>query len=205
MCETCQWQLECTNYSIGLRVEGSLGMSETETRSPGQDNRCLDMSFLTDCNDGIREFFLLWESKCRAGRLPSRSDINPAEMARLLPNIMLIDVIPPGPQFRYRLVGTGEVRHRGIDPTGKTLEEAYSGLDSDYCDGNYRYVATSGKHLFDTSPEPTAKGNLADVQAVFVPLAGDGKTVDTIMVYSVVGMVSGDKLGTVAGRRDQDR
>ena len=193
------------DYSIGLRVERFLGMPKSETRSPGQDNRCLDMSFLTDCNDGIREFFLLWESKCRADRLPSRSEINPAEMARLLPNIMLIDVISPGLQFRYRLVGTDEVRHRGFDPTGKTLEEAYSGLDGDYCDGNYRYVATSGKHLFDTSPEPTVRGNLADVQAVFVPLAGDGKTVDTIMVYSVVGMVRGDKLRTVAGRRDQDR
>ena len=122
-------------------------------------------------------------------------------MPRHLPNIMLIDVIPPGPQFRYRLVGTGEVRHRGFDPTGKTLEEAYANLDVDYCDGNYRYVATSGKHLFDTSPEPTAMGNLADIQVIFVPLASDGKTVDTIMVYSVVGMVKGYKLGTTANRR----
>ena len=118
---------------------------------------------------------------------------------------MLIDVVQPGPQFRYRLVGTDEVRHRGFDPTGKTLEEAYSGLDGDYCDGNYRYVATSGKHLYDTSPEPTTMGYIADIQVLFVPLAGDGKTVDTIMVYSVVGMVSGDKLRTVASRRDQDR
>ncbi len=167
-------------------------MSEPATRSPRQDNRCLDMSFLADCDDGIRELFLLWESKCRSDRLPSQSDINPAEIVRLLPSIMLIDVILPGPQFRYRLVGTDEVRHRGFDPTGKTFEEAYSGLDGDYCDGNYRYVATSGKHLFDTSPGTTAMGNLADVQTLFVPLAGDGKTVDTIMVYSVVKMTRGD-------------
>ena len=175
-------------------------MSKLETHSPGQDSRCLDMSFLANCDDGVREFFLLWKSKCRAGRLPSRNDINPTEMPHLLPNIMLIDVIPPGTRFRYRLVGTGEVRHRGFDPTGKTLEEAYSGLDGDYCDGNYRYVASSGKHLFDTSPEPTARGNLVDTQVIFVPLAGDGKTVDTIMVYSVVGIVRGEYLGTTANR-----
>ena len=176
-------------------------MSKLETHSPGQDSRCLDMSFLANCDDGIREFFLLWKSKCRSGRLPSRNDINPTEMPHLLPNIMLIDVIPPGTRFRYRLVGTGEVRHRGFDPTGKTLEEAFSDLEGDYCDNNYRYVAASGKHLFDTSPEPTAMGNLADIQVIFVPLAGDGKTVDTIMVYSVVGMVKGYKLGTTASRR----
>ena len=179
-------------------------MPKTVTHAPGQDSRCFDESFLATCDDGIRELFSFWRGKCRAGRLPSRRDINPAELARLLPNIMLIDVITPGPRFRYRLVGTGEVRHRGIDPTGKTLDEAYSGLDGDYCDGNYRYVARSGKHLYDTSPEPTARGNLADIEVLFVPLASDGKTVDTIMVHSVVGMVRGDHLRTAAGPRDQD-
>jgi len=121
-------------------------------------------------------------------------------MVHLLPNIMLIDVVRPGPRFRYALVGTGEVAHRGIDPTGKWLEEAYSGLDGEYCDGNYRYVATEGKHLYDASPEPTALGNLADVQALFVPLADDGKQVDTVMVYSLVKMIRGDSLRTTVSR-----
>lgn len=178
-------------------------MSERARRAPGQDNRCLDESFLADCDDGIRELFHLWKSKCAADRLPSRRDIDPKEMLRLLPNIMLIDVVRPGPRFRYGLVGTGEVAHRGVDPTGKWLEEAYSGLDGGYCDGNYRYVATSGKHLYDTSPEPTALGNLADVQALFLPLARDGKTVDTIIVYSVVEMIRGDSLRTLAVRHDR--
>lgn len=177
-------------------------MSNLEARSPGRDNRCFDESFLTDCDDRIGEFYSLWKSKCSANGLPSRRDINPTEMLHLLPSIMLIDVVQPGPQFRYSLVGTSEVRHRGFDPTGKSLEEAYSGLDGEYCDGNYRYVATSGKHLFDTSPEPTALGNLADVQVLFLPLAGDGKIVDTILVYSVVQMVRGDKLITASNRRD---
>lgn len=201
MRQTRQWPLERFSRSIGLPVERYLDMAKPETGSPGRDNRCLDKSFLGDCDDGIREIFRLWESKCRAGRLPSRSDIIPKEMTPLLPNIMLIDVIMPGPRFRYRLVGTGEVRHRGFDPTGKTFEEVYYGLDGGYCDGNYRYVAASGKHLFDTSPEPTAMGNLADIQVIFVPLADDGKTVDTIMVYSVVGTFTGDSLGTTANRR----
>ena len=100
-------------------------------------------------------------------------------------------------------MGTGEVAHRGVDPTGKWLEEAYSGIDGGYCDGNYRYVASSGKHLYDVSPEPTALGNLADVQALFLPLASDGKTVTTIMVYSLVKMIRGDNLLTAASRKPQ--
>lgn len=178
-------------------------MSESALQAPMQSNRCLDESFLADCDNRIRDLFFLWKSKCGADSLPSRPDIDPKEMVRLLPNIMLVDVVWPGPRFRYALVGTGEVAHRGVDPTGKWLEEAYSGVDGGYCDGNYRYVATSGKHLYDISPEPTALGNLADVQALFVPLATDGKTVDTIMVYSLVKMIRGDRLLTAAAQRNQ--
>lgn len=167
------------------------------------DNRCMDDAFLATCDERIRNFFLLWKGKCGAHGLPSRRDINPKEMVSFLPNVMLVDVVWPGPRFRYALVGTGEVAHRGGDPTGKWLEEAYSGVDGGYCDGNYRYVTSSGKHLYDVSPEPTALGNLADVQALFLPLASDGKTVTTIMVYSLVKMIRGDNLLTAASRKPQ--
>lgn len=180
-------------------------MSEAARGTPKSDNRCLDESFLADCDDRVKEIFRLWKGKCSPGCLPSRRDIDPKEMVRLLPNVMLIDVVQPGPRFRYSLVGTGEVAHRGIDPTGKWLEEAYSGLDGGYCDGNYRYVAKTGKHLYDSSPEPTAMGNLADVQALFLPLASDGKAVDSIMVYSLVEMIRGDSLKTMGARRDRDK
>ena len=170
-----------------------------------QSSRCLDETFLEHCDDKIKDFYGFWKSNAREGRLPSRRDMDPVKMPHLLKNIMLIDVIPPDPQFRYRLVGTGEVRHRGFDPTGKTLEEAFSGLDGEYSDGNYRYVAETGKHLFDTAPEPTALGYLVDIQVLYVPLASDGETVDSIMVYSVVGMVGDDKLKTAAGWRDLNR
>ncbi len=46
-------------------------------------------------------------------------------------------------------------------------------------------------------------GNLADVQALFLPLANDGKTVTTIMVYSLVKMIRGDNLLTAASRKPQ--
>lgn len=178
-------------------------MKGNALQATGQVKRCLDETFLSSCDGRISDFFLLWKSKCGNGVLPARRDVNPKEMVPFLPNIMLVDVVWPGPRFRYGLVGTGEVTHRGVDPTGKWLEEAYSGVDGGYCDGNYRYVATSGKHLYDVSPEPTALGNLADVQALFLPLANDGKTVTTIMVYSLVKMIRGDNLLTAASRRSQ--
>jgi hypothetical protein len=178
-------------------------MSGRPEKGRDSGSRCLDEEFLSTCDERIRDFFLLWKSKCGANGLPSRRDIDPKEMVSFLPNIMLVDVVWPEPRFRYALVGTGEVTHRGGDPTGKWLEEAYSGIDGGYCDGNYRYVATSGKHLYDMSPEPTAMGNLADIQVLFLPLADDGETVTTIMVYSLVKMIRGDNLLTAASPKMQ--
>ena len=163
------------------------------------DNRCYDEAFLEFCHEDIANVFRFWQGKCRDGKLPGRHDIDPVEMKKYLPSVMLLDVEQPGPRFRYRLVGTGEVSHRGKDPTGMYLEEAYSGIDGGYCDGNYRYVTETGKHLFDTTPEPTTFGNLAKVEVVFLPLATDGETVDKILVYSVVDLQPDERLLTYAG------
>lgn len=190
-------------HGYALRHAGERVMPKAAKQGSGGDNRCLDETFLAHCDPRIGEFYSFWKGKCGAGGMALRRDIDPAGMVRFLPNIMLVDAVWPGPRFRYALVGTGEVTHRGVDPTGKWLEEAYSGVDGGYCDGNYRYVATSGRHLYDMSPEPTALGHLADVQAIFVPLTRDGKTVSTIMVYSLVKMIRGDRLLTAATRREK--
>lgn len=166
------------------------------------DNRSYDESFLQSCHRDIAAVYTHWNKKCIAGNLPGRHDIDPAEMKKYLPNIMLLDVEHPGPRFRYRLVGTGEVGNRGKDPTGMYLEEAYSGADGGYCDGNYRYVAETGKPLFDNTPEPTTLGNMANVEVIFLPLAADGKTVDKVLVFSVVDLKRDEKLLTHAGMSD---
>jgi hypothetical protein len=64
-----------------------------------------------------------WQSKCHDGQLPSRKDIDPAEIRRLLAHIALIDVVTEGDGFRFRLVGTKVVRQLSYDPTGQQLSE----------------------------------------------------------------------------------
>jgi hypothetical protein len=178
-------------------------ISAARARSPERHDRCFDESFLDSCDARIGELYGLWKSKCADGRLPSRRDIHPREMVVQLPNIMLVDVVRPGPRFRYALVGTGQVAQRGMDPTGKWLDEVRSGPDGSHCDGNYRYVVNTGSHLFDNSVEPTTLGNMAEAQAIFLPLAGDGKTVDTVMVYALIDMAREDNLRSTAGRRER--
>ena len=54
-----------------------------------------------------------WEEKRRGRLMPSRADIDPLELRRYLPGIILIDVVDDARRYVYRLVGTREVAMRG--------------------------------------------------------------------------------------------
>ena len=59
-----------------------------------------------------------WQRKRGARRMPARRDIDPLEIADLLPNIVLVDVERDPLDFRYRLIGTSITAHLARDYTG---------------------------------------------------------------------------------------
>lgn len=88
---------------------------------------------LDSCLSGdaiLSALYAYWRSKQAAGRLPTRADIAPAEIPRLLPHVGLIDVLDAGGGFRYRLIGSHMVDVFGHDFTGTTLGEPHK--DGDY-------------------------------------------------------------------------
>ena len=50
--------------------------------------------------------FEYWQGKCAAGALPASRTLDPLEMPRLLPHLLLKDVRRDPWDFRYRVVGT---------------------------------------------------------------------------------------------------
>lgn len=62
-----------------------------------------------------------WSAKRAGLALPTRDDIDPSEIRRLLSHLAMVDVLDGGERFRFRLVGTGVVRHLKFDPTGRDL------------------------------------------------------------------------------------
>jgi hypothetical protein len=75
-----------------------------------------------------REFLAYWHGKCPAGGgYPTRADIVPEEMVRLLPYVFMVDVVPDrggGLDFRFRLVGTAIMEIEG-EHTGKLLSSMF--------------------------------------------------------------------------------
>jgi len=154
--------------------------------------RLVDDSFLQECDARIAGLVALWRARFDGDALPARRDIEPHEILKLLPDIMLVDVTHPGPEFRYRLVGTREVAFRGYDPTGRSVRDAFAGFDGNFCDGNYRSVVDRRAPVFIVEYAPTKLGAVVRRETVFLPFAGDGQTVDIVMVYSVTDLGLGD-------------
>jgi len=73
-----------------------------------------------------REFLAYWHGKCPDGGFPTRADIAPAEILKLLPYIFMLDVLEAGAglDFRFRLVGTAIMQMEG-EHTGKLLSEMF--------------------------------------------------------------------------------
>lgn len=170
-----------------------------EAISRSTHSRLLTLDFLDQCSPRIRRTWDYWTEKRGARPMPSRRDIDPAEIPDLLPYLVLTEVLAEPPFLRYRLVGTKQVAIRGHDPTGQPVRGHYIGHHIDNRLGNvedevllnyrivierqqfvysYRKVAgpdVAGDSSFGIKPV-TGNGTL------LLPLSSDGRHVD--MVFS---------------------
>ncbi len=142
----------------------------------------------------LQDLLAYWQSKIGPdGRLPSRSDIDPAERTHLLPYLFLIDVesgAGPQPAYRVRLLGTAQSVIYNGSFAGQTIDQMMGSK------------ATLFHHAFDQvrlrrGPVGYA-GKLIwwfgkewiDFESIQMPLAGDGENVDMIIgaaVFSIMG------------------
>lgn len=116
--------------------------------------------------------------------MPSRADIDPAEIVAFLPGVILVDVGRDPFRLIYRLVGTREVEARGCDPTGRSVFEHCIGADRDEVIENYRLVVEEKRAVFDPEVIRSAEVQLEEVGCLYLPLSTDGRTVEMVLIYS---------------------
>jgi hypothetical protein len=135
--------------------------------------------------EGLEPLYRYWDQKRGARRMPRRADIDPAELVRFLPALMIVDVVGDDRRYVYRLVGTREVDARGGDPTGRPVGEAFIGSSRERVLANYDRVQLTARPHIDISQVVTTKDRLDDSQVIFLPLSEDDHAVSQILVYTV--------------------
>ncbi|MHA1538165.1 MAG: PAS domain-containing protein [Alphaproteobacteria bacterium] len=123
-----------------------------------------------------------WMSKRGARRMPSRSDIDPAEIVGLLANVILIDVEHDPLDFRYRLIGTLIDAHMKEPMTGRWMSSIpHQRAPSRIWSACKRVVEEREPHSSDI-PYVGPMKDFVVCEDILMPLSEDGESVDVIFV-----------------------
>ena len=118
------------------------------------------------------DLYRYWETKRGSARkAPTRRDLDPLEIVKLLPNVALVEPEPDG--YRWRLMGTAIATDFGRDLTGKRFGEY---VDSSEFVKNmtkgFDVALELATPIFDESLFETDFGSVHAVSRLILPLIG---------------------------------
>jgi hypothetical protein len=121
-----------------------------------------------------------WRAKKGARLAPTRTDIDPVDIAPLLPQVMLVDIGDDPLDFRFRLAGTGIFKIHGAELTNKRaldLEPApYAALiHGHYCEATARRAPVAHRVLIEVDARRSA------YMRIILPLSEDGQAINRLM------------------------
>lgn len=124
---------------------------------------------------------LYWRGKCTGRKMPSRRDLDPVDIPKLLPSILLLDVEADTGRLRFRLVGTRISDIYGRDYTGQYLDEIFFGRNRDQIIDAYQSVASDGGPHHCFIDFTNRDGLEFDMERLILPLSTDGEAVDKLI------------------------
>jgi hypothetical protein len=135
----------------------------------------------------LGQAYLYWREKAAGRAMPSRADIDPIDIPKLLPDVMLIERLDNG-RYRYRLIGTENARAHGINATGRFLDEVLPGPD--YCAhvlALYDECVATRRALYSECLffAPARHDPERHTKVLFMPLSPDDNRVNMIFVVQV--------------------
>ena len=121
--------------------------------------------------------------------MPRRADFQPEAVPRHLSGMLLVDVEGIDDEgigiYRYRVVGTDEVRLRGHDPTGKLVQDGFFWSSLDEALATYESIRTSRSFLYEVAEFVSPEGRWRSEYGILLPFSEDGENVSQILVYSL--------------------
>ena len=131
------------------------------------------------------DLYRYWDAKRGERPQPTRRDLDPAEIARLLRHIALIERSADG--YRWRLMGTAIAADFGSDLTGRRFGEAVGppGFVRRMIAGFDR-VLGGAQPIFEESQYTTAGGDRQSVSRLLLPLGPDDRASAMVLLTRLV-------------------
>lgn len=138
------------------------------------------VAYTTDSDlrsDMIRTLHRWWLER-RAGDIPDRADLDPADLKPLLPNLFIVDVEHDPFRVRYRLVGTRAAEATGYDITGHYLDNLLAADAGEPWMAHYHTAYRTRLPLFGAVGAATRSGGRFEYEFGLFPLRKGGSAVD---------------------------
>jgi len=145
-----------------------------------------ELDAMLDMPADLRFLHNYWKS-LKGGRIaPGRAEIYPEDVKRILPNLLLLDVIGPEARLKYRLAGSEFVTVYGAEVTGRFIDEMdFDGI-RELVLADYRKVAKDCIPSWTRWSFVKDDGRWVAYDRLALPLSSDGLTVDMILA-GIVG------------------
>jgi hypothetical protein len=121
------------------------------------------------------------------GGLPGRQHVDPTALpTALLPFLWLADIQRNPLRFRYRLLGTEQVRILGRDYTGHWIDEAHANFLGSAAYAQFIAAAERGETGYRSGNTLIIlPADYRSMERLILPLARDGHVVDMLLAISV--------------------
>ena len=116
--------------------------------------------------------------------MPARRDIRPQNIKNLIPQVLLVDVLSGGADFRYRLLGTKLRPYFPKEVTGQTMSAALAPFGAQMVAATlavYRTVAAERIPLRITGPGEAFAQRSKFFEAILMPL-GDTDEITSMIL-----------------------
>jgi hypothetical protein len=145
----------------------------------------------------LQQGYRYWRQKSAGKAMPRRADLDPTEIPKLLPDVMLVEVLASG-RYRYRLIGTGNARAHGVNATGRHLDEVLPGSEyKSHVIALYDECVRTRRALYSECLflSPHEMATQRHTKVLFLPLAEDGASVNMVLVVQVFFYIDIDWAG----------
>ena len=130
----------------------------------------------------LQRLYAYWSAKRGERKMPSRGDLDVADMRYVLGNLMLVEVMDgTAPRFRIRLHGSNLAQRAGYELTGKMLDELPQSEFRRNVGQRWSEVATTGEPRH-CRRDSAFDGRTYRYESIILPLSTDGESVNMALV-----------------------